>query len=391
MRPTGRLHLGHYHGVIKNWVKQQHEYECYFFAADWHALTTGYENSANIASATHDMIVDWLAAGINPGSATLFIQSRIPELAELHLLLSMITPQAWLERLPSYKDALQAQKEHDHVSYGLLGNPVLQSADILAFRAGVVPVGGDQEAHVELCRDISRRFNHLYGREADFEANAEQAIRKLGKKTAKLYRQLRTAYTSHGDAEALATAQALIKEQNNITLGDSERLLGYLEGTGKNILPEPQAIFGDTQRMPGIDGRRMSNSHHNLIPLRAEPDEVEKKIRTMPTDPARIRLADAGDPDKCPVWQFHRVYSDDATLEQVQQQCRGASWGCLECKQPIIDAIIAEQAPMRERAKPYLQDPDLVHSLVAEGSENARDAVRSTMNDIRDAMGLARR
>lgn len=389
MRPTGRLHLGHYHGVIKSWIKQQHEYECFFFVADWHALTTEYENSSGIAAASWDMVVNWLAAGINPGSATLFMQSRIPELAELHVLLSMMTPQAWLERLPSYKDAVSSLKEQDQATYGFLGYPLLQSADILAFRAGLVPIGADQEAHVEVCRDIARRFNHLYGREADFEAHAEAAIRKLGKKTGKLYSQLRTAYTSHGDGEALATAQALIKEQNNLTLGDSERLLGYLEGTGKNILSEPQALLADTNRMPGLDGRKMSNSYHNTIPLRAEADEIDKKIRTMPTDPARIRLADAGEPAKCPVWQFHLVYSDEATREQVQQHCRSACWGCLQCKQPIIDAIVAEQEVLRERAKPYEGNMDLVHSLVAEGTEKARDAVRSTMEDVRDAMGLA--
>ena len=259
---------------------------------------------------------------------------------------------------------------------------------MLAFRAGQVPVGADQVAHIELAREVSRRFNHLYGREAGFEANAELAIKKLGKKVSGLYSQLRSTYLSHGDGEALATAQALVKEQNNLTLADRERLLGYLEGTGKTILPEPLEMLSDVSRLPGLDGQKMSKSHDNLIPLRAEPDEIEKKVRTMPTDPARIRLTDAGDPDKCPVWQFHLTYSDDATQERVQQQCRSAGWGCLECKQPIIDAVIAEQQPIRERAQQYESNRDLVRSIMAEGTDKAREEVRDTLEIVREAMGL---
>lgn len=388
MRPTGRLHLGHYHGVLKNWVKLQHEYDCFFFAADWHALSSRYENSNDIAGHSLDMIIDWLAAGVNPGTTTLFVQSRIPELAELHLLLSMITPQAWLERVPSYKDLKEKLRDSENSTLGFLAYPLLQSADMLAFRAGQVPVGADQVAHIELAREVSRRFNHLYGREAGFEANAELAIKKLGKKVSGLYSQLRSTYLSHGDVEALATAQALVKEQNNLTLADRERLLGYLEGTGKTILPEPMEMLSDVSRLPGLDGQKMSKSHDNLIPLRAEPDEIEKKVRTMPTDPARIRLTDAGDPDKCPVWQFHLTYSDEATQERVQQQCRSAGWGCLECKQPIIDAVIAEQQPIRERAQQYESNRDLVRSIIAEGTDKAREEVRDTLEIVREAMGL---
>lgn len=359
-----------------------------FFAADWHALTSNYERSADIAHSTWDMLIDWLAAGINPGSATLFIQSRIPELAELNLLLSMVTPQTWLERVPSFKDQQERLSDKEQSTLGFLGYPLLQSADILAFRAGLVPVGADQVAHIELAREISRRFNHLYGREADFEANAELAIKKLNKKVAGLYKQLRSAYLSQGDAEALATAQALVKEQSSLTLADTERLLGYLEGTGKTILPEPQVLLADASRLPGLDGHKMSKSNGNLIPLRAEPDEVSKKVRTMPTDPARIRLSDPGDPDKCPVWQFHLTYSDEATRERVQTQCRSAGWGCLECKQPVIDAIIAEQEPIRERARQYEGNRDLLRSIVVEGTEKARDEVRDTLEEVREAVGL---
>ena len=388
MRPTGRLHLGHYHGVLKNWVKLQHEYDCFFFAADWHALTSNYEDSRHIARSTWDMIIDWLAAGVNPGSATLFIQSRIPELAELNLLLSMVTPQSWLERVPSYKDRQERLRDADQSTLGFLGYPLLQSADMLAFRAGLVPVGADQVAHIELAREVSRRFNHLYGREADFEINAELAIKKLGKKVSNLYSQLRSAYLTRGDAEALATAQALVKEQSNLTLADSERLLGYLEGTGKTILPEPHEMLSDVSRLPGLDGQKMSKSNGNLIPLRADDDDIEKKVRTMPTDPARIRLSDAGDPEKCPVWQFHLTYSDADLQQQVQEKCRGAQWGCLECKQPVIDAIIVEQQPIRERARQYEENRDLVRSVIADGTEKAREEVRDTLEVVREAIGL---
>ncbi|HEY9050584.1 MAG TPA: tryptophan--tRNA ligase, partial [Gammaproteobacteria bacterium] len=289
MRPTGALHLGHYHGVLKNWITLQHEYECFFFVADWHALTTNYEDPSIIGSSTYDMVIDWLAAGVSPGAAKLFIQSRVPEHAELHLLLSMITPLGWLERVPTYKDQQEALKEKDLATYGFLGYPLLQSADILVYKSGQVPVGEDQVAHVELTREVARRFNHLYGKEPDFEERAEAAIAKMGKKNAKLYRDLRKRYQEHGDSQALDVAQALLESQQNISLGDRERLFGYLEGSGRIILPEPQALLTPASKMPGLDGQKMSKSYRNTISLREDPDEVTKKLRTMPTDPARVR------------------------------------------------------------------------------------------------------
>ena len=298
MRPTGLLHLGHYHGVLKNWLKLQHEYECFFFAADWHALTTHYETPEGIEQATWDMVVDWLAVGINPGSACLFIQSRVPEHAELHLLLSMMTPLGWLERVPSYKDQQEKLKERDLATYGFLGYPLLQSADILIYRAGLVPVGEDQVAHVELTREVARRFNHIYGREPGFEQKAEAANKKMGKKNAKLYAELRKRFQEQGDEEALATARALLEQQQNLSLGDRERLFGYLEGGGKIILPEPEALLTPAAKMPGLDGQKMSKSYNNTIALREQPSEIEKKIRTMPTDPARVRRDDPGEPEK---------------------------------------------------------------------------------------------
>jgi tryptophanyl-tRNA synthetase len=389
MRPTGSLHLGHYHGVLKNWIRLQHEHECLFFVADWHALTTEYDNSAIIANSVQDMVIDWLAAGINPGSAILFIQSQVPEHAELHLLLSMITPLGWLERVPTYKDQQEKLKEKDLATYGFLGYPLLQSADILIYRATQVPVGEDQVVHVELTREVARRFNHIYGREPDFEEKAKTAARKMGKKNAKLYHNLRRSYQEQGDHEALETAQALLDTQQNITLGDRERLFGYLEGSGKIILPEPEALLTPASKMPGLDGQKMSKSYGNTISLREEPESVEKKLRTMPTDTNRVRRTDPGDPEKCPVWQLHEVYSDDEVKAWVKEGCTSAGIGCLDCKQPVIDSIREELAPIRERAVEFVNNPNLVKNILAEGAEEARDVARETLVEVRQAMGLS--
>ena len=388
MRPTGALHLGHYHGVLKNWLRLQHEYECFFFVADWHALTTHYEDPQLIEQSVWNLVIDWLAVGINPGKACLFMQSRVPEHAELHLLLSMITPLGWLERVPSYKDQKKIHKQRDLSTYGFLGYPVLQSADILAYKAGQVPVGEDQVAHVELTREIARRFNHLYGREAGFEDKVGAAIKKLGKKNSKLYKDLRRRYLEQGDVEALATARALLEPRQNISLGDKERLYGYLEGGGKIILPEPQALLTTVAKLPGLDGQKMSKSYGNTIALREAPEVVEKKLRTMPTDPARVRRNDPGEPEKCPVWKLHQVYSTDEVKEWVQEGCRSASIGCLDCKAPIIEAIQRELAPIRERATEYVEDKSLVRNIVSEGCEQARSIARQTLEEVQQAMGL---
>lgn len=389
MRPTGRLHLGHHHGVLQNWIKLQHEYECFFFVADWHALTTHYGDSTLFEENVIEMVIDWLAVGVNPGSAALFVQSKIPEHAELHLLLSMITPLGWLERVPSYKDQQQKLQEKDLDTYGFLGYPLLQAADILIYRAGYVPVGADQIAHVELTREVARRFNHVYGREPGFEENAEAAIKKMGKKAARLYSQLRTAYQEQGDHEALAKAQALLKEQQNITLGDRERLFGYLEGSGKMILAEPKSLLTKASKMPGLDGQKMSKSYDNTISLREPLEQVSKKIKTMPTDPARVRLTDPGDPDKCPVWQLHETYSDAETKDWVKQGCRSAGIGCLECKKPVIDAITAELEPIQKEAEQFEKDRDLVRSILVDGGEKARESAKETLVEVRTAMGLS--
>ncbi len=388
MRPTGQLHLGHLHGVLKNWLTLQYEYRCFFFAADWHALTTDYENTSAIPQNVWDMIIDWLSVGIHPGEATIFIQSRVPEHAELHLLLSMSTPLSWLERVPTYKDQQQKLKDRDLATYGFLGYPLLQSADILIYRAGLVPVGEDQVAHIEITREIARRFNYIYGREADFEERAKEAKRKMGKKNAKLYKELRKRYQEQGDDEALSTAQVLVNNQQNLTLGDKKRLLGYLEGDTRTILPEPDALLTKVSKMPGLDGQKMSKSYGNTIALRDTMPTVETKVRTMPTDPARVRRTDPGDPEKCPVWQFHQIYSNEEVCQWVQEGCRTAGIGCLECKQPVIEGIQAELKPIQERALRYTEEPDTVRSLISEGCERARAAARETMEEVRQAMGL---
>ena len=388
MRPTGSLHLGHYHGVLKNWVKMQDEYECLFFVADWHALTTHYDTPHVIEQSVWDMVVDWLAAGINPARTTLFIQSRVPEHAELHLLLSMITPLGWLERVPTYKDQQEILSEKDLSTYGFLGYPLLQSADILIYRSTQVPVGDDQVPHIEFTREIARRFNHIYGREPGFEEKAEAAVRKLGSKKAKLYFELRTRYQEQGDDEALESARSLLDEQQSLSHGDRERLFGYLEGSGKMILSEPRAMLTAASKMPGLDGQKMSKSYNNTILLREDEASVSKKIRTMPTDPARIRRTDPGDPDKCPVWPLHLVYSSEDMKQWVMKGCKNAGIGCIECKQPVIDAVLEEQRPMRERAQMYLDDPTLVRNIIADGCEKARKLASETMRDVREAMGL---
>jgi tryptophanyl-tRNA synthetase len=388
MRPTGAMHLGHLHGVLNNWIELQFKYDCFFFVADWHALTTHYEDPADIQANIREMVIDWLATGVNPASATIFLQSDMMEHAELHLLLSMITPLGWLERVPSYKDQQEKLKELDLATYGFLGYPLLQSADILIYRAGYVPVGEDQVAHVEMTREIARRFNHLYGREDDFEQKAKRALKQLGGRNRERYVIARRRYQEQGDVEALEKGRALVLESARLTVADRDRLLGYLEGVGRTILVEPEVLLTHNPKVPGLDGQKMSKSYGNTIGLREDPDAVAQKLRTMPTDPARVRRTDPGDPEKCPVWQFHSIYSDEATRQWVDESCRSAGIGCVECKKPVIEAVLAELAPIRERAKHYEADPETIRSVLNDGRERARDVARETMDDVREAMGL---
>ncbi len=388
MRPTGALHLGHYHGALKNWVRLQSEMECYYFVADWHALTTHYESREVIEKNVYEMVIDWLAAGLDPQQCTIFLQSRLPEHAELFTLLAMGTPLGWLERVPTYKDQQEKLKDKDLATYGFLGYPLLQAADILIYKAKYVPVGEDQASHVELTREAARRFNHLYGREIDAEARIQASLAKLPKDSAKRFEKSRKAFQETGDAKAQEGALGYIAQAPELDAQDRERLEGYFKGTGKIILPEPQALLTEASRLPGLDGAKMSKSYNNAIAIREEKSSLEHKVRRMPTDPARVKRTDAGNPERCPVWEFHKVYSNEATRQWVTQGCKSAGIGCLECKQPLIDGILAEQQPMLARAEPYIANPKIVREIVDAGTERARVTARETMREVREAMGL---
>lgn len=388
MRPTGHLHLGHYHGVLKNWIDLQGKYPCFFFVADWHALTTHYDASQDIAEHTFEMLVDWLAAGVDPLQATIFIQSKVSEHAELFLLLSMSTPLSWLERVPTYRDQIEKLKERDLSTYGFLGYPLLQAADILLYKACFIPVGEDQVPHIEMTREVARRFNYLYGQGENFIQQAKDVVKKLGSKRARYYTQLRALYHEKGDKEALDEGRALLDEAQNLNVMEQETLFSYLQGDYQVILPEPQALLTKTSKMPGLDGQKMSKSYNNTIRLREDPKSVDQKIRTMPTDPARVRRHDPGNPAHCPVWNLHKIYTQPSMHEWIIEGCTQAKIGCLECKKPLIDAIHQEQTIFFERAEMYLKDRSLVDAIVADGCERARSIAKETMQDVKDAMGL---
>jgi len=392
MRPTGALHLGHYHGALKNWVRLQEEHDCFYFVADWHALTTHYDEREVIEQSVYEMVIDWIAAGLDPDKSTIFIQSRLPEHAELFTLLAMGTPLGWLERVPTYKDQIEKLKDRDLATYGFLGYPLLQAADILIYKATYVPVGEDQSSHIELTREVARRFNHLYGRGHDFEARVAATRARLSKDDQRYYDKQRKAFGETGAADAWAKGEALVRRAAAALPGwsdaDTELLLGHLRGSGRSVLVEPQALHTEVLRLPGLDGSKMSKSYGNAILMRDEPAEVERKVRGMVTDPARVRRTDPGNPEKCPVWDFHKVYSDDATRDWVWTGCTTAGIGCLECKQPVIDAIVKQQQPWRERAAALTADPKKVHWIVEMGTERARTVARQTMKDVREAIGL---
>ncbi|MBX9705388.1 MAG: tryptophan--tRNA ligase, partial [Gammaproteobacteria bacterium] len=338
---------------------------------------------------TWDMVIDWLAVGVNPSAATIFIQSMVPEHAELHLYLSMSTPLSWLERVPTYKDQILKMKDRDLGTYGFLGYPVLMSADILLYRAGLVPVGEDQVPHLEITREIARRFNHFYGKEAGYAQKAEAAIANLGKKNAQQFRDLIKAYQEQGDHDALIVGQDLLENQANLRLDERELLFGYLEGGGKIILPEPAPLLTSQSKMPGLDGEKMSKSYANTIELRDSSETIALKVQKMPTDPARIRRSDPGTPEKCPVWGLHKVYSSDDVKDWVQQGCRSAGIGCLDCKKPLIASIDAEVAPIRERALELEKTPQVVRNIINEGAEYAREVASETIEEVKRAMGLS--
>ncbi len=388
MRPTGRLHLGHYHGVLKNWLRLQEAHDCFFFVADWHALTTHYETPEGISAAVWDLVVEWLAVGIDPERATLFIQSQVPQHAELALLLGMLTPLSWLERVPSFKDQQEKLRDRDLSTFGFLGYPLLMSADILLYGARQVPVGADQVAHLEITRELARRFNSLYGRDADAPVQVEKGLQAMGKKAARTYLGLRERYQQAGDVAAVAEAQAFLLAQAGLSDALRAQLLAHLEGRGREILIEPQALLTEAAKMPGLDGQKMSKSYGNTIPLRELPEEVGKKIRAMPTDPARVRRNDPGNPEKCPVWEFHKVYSSAETRAWVWEGCTTAGIGCLDCKQPVITAVLDEQAPIRERAEYWAARPAQLREIVESGALRARARAAETLEKVHSAMRL---
>jgi tryptophanyl-tRNA synthetase len=387
MRPTGKLHLGHYHGVLKNWVELQNHHQCFFFVADWHALTTHYDAPDTMGEHVWDMVIDWLAAGVDPEKASCFVQSCVPEHAELHLLLSMITPLGWLERVPSFKDQQAKLKEKDLATYGFLGYPLLQSADILIYRAEGVPVGEDQVPHVELTREVARRFNHMFGRGKLFDQAVDAALGKMGKKAKKSFLRLRQTYLREGADAAYQQALSLLADQQNISAQDKDDLRAYFSDRGRIILPEPAALLTKSAKMPGLDGQKMSKSYGNTIALRDDPIRVEKALRGMPTDPARVRRTDPGNPEICPVWSLHQTYTDSTTHEWIRRECPIAGIGCVDCKQPLIDAVLAEQALIRERAEPYVRDKALLVNVIKKGNEKAREVARETLAQVRNSVG----
>jgi len=324
MRSTGKLHLGNYVGALKNWVNMQDEHDCFFFIADWHALTTDYADPSRLKENSVDVLLDWLAAGLDPAKCVMFIQSHVPAHAELHLLLSMITPLGWLERVPTYKEQKDNIKGKDLDTYGFLGYPVLQSADILIYKADVVPVGEDQVVHVELTREIARRFN------------------------------------------------------------------GFYAGKRETIFPEPQALLTPAPRLPGTDGRKMSKSYGNALLLSDPESVVRQKLKTMVTDPARIRRTDRGNPDVCPVGDLHKIFNgkNTETMAKVNEGCRSAGIGCIECKSWVADAIVKILNPMQERRKKYEDNPRLAWDILEAGSARAREVAGATMDAVRSAMGL---
>ena len=388
MRPTGNLHIGNYHGALKNWVDLQHRFECFFFVADWHALTTAYDETQTVERFTHDMVVDWLGAGLEPEACTIFVQSKVPEHAELHLYLSMITPLSWVERVPTYKAMIESLEAKDLATYGFLGYPVMQAADILIYRAEQVPVGVDQAPHVEMSREIARRFNDTFGRGSVFESRVNEISKQLGKRQKHEIDELQRAYRESGDTEALAKATDYIREHGSLAQVDKEVLEGYIRGGGRVILPEPKTLLTSTPSVVGVDGRKMSKSYRNVVMLREESSSIESKIARMQTDPARVRLSDPGDPAKCPVYTLHEIYLDDAQRDWAADGCKTASIGCRDCKQPLIDAISSEQADFRERAQPYVDRPERVTEILNEGSRKARKVAGETMSEVRAAIGI---
>jgi tryptophanyl-tRNA synthetase len=372
MRPTGKLHLGNLVGALENWVKLQEQYESYHFVADWHMLTTDYANTSELQENIREMVTDWLASGLDPKQATLFLQSRLPEHAELHLLFSMVTPLGWLERVPSYKEQLENIKDRDLHTYGFLGYPVLQAADILMYKADAVPVGEDQVAHVELTREIARRFNLTFG--------SLKEVGAVGAGPGLPRGEIRGVPSAPEDRVTQHFRQASLEERTEyLNRGLAELRL---------IFPEPKVLLTSSPRLPGTDGRKMSKSYNNAIFLSDPPEVVDKKLKTMITDPARKRRTDPGNPDVCPVFDLHKVFSTQDVIDRVNRECRTAEIGCIDCKKLVSNRINERLAPIQECRKRYEQNPQLVWDILEEGTERARKVAQATMAEVRRAVNL---
>jgi len=387
MRPTGKLHLGNLVGALQNWVKLQDQYESYHFVADWHMLTTGYENTLDLRQDTWEMVTDWLACGLDPNKATFFVQSRLPEHAELHLLFSMVTPLSWLERVPTYKEQLENIRDHDINTYGFLGYPLLQAADILMYKANYVPVGEDQVPHVEFTREVARRFNLVFGdvELADLPDGAWSGVATMAGWPSEVVGQLLP-----DSPFAVADKRGLIRRfYNSAPLPARAGLLNTPCAQIKNhIFPEPEALLTSAPRLPGTDGRKMSKSYNNAIFLTDAPDVVSKKLATMVTDPARKRRSDPGDPGKCPVFDLHKIFSPQDTIDRVNHECRTEEIGCVDCKKLAAGHLNASLAPLQERRRPYEQNPQEVWDVLEEGTAKARAVAQATMREVRAAVKL---
>ena len=385
MRPTGKLHLGNLVGALQNWVKLQDEYESYHFVADWHMLTTGYENTLSLHQDTWEMVADWLACGLDPKKATLFIQSRLPEHAELHLLFSMVTPLSWLERIPTYKEQLENITDRDIHTYGFLGYPLLQAADILMYKAHAVPVGEDQVPHVEFTREVARRFNLAFGEVVFNEEGRHPPDDPYWDGIATSSGLGALAAGTYGAADKVARLKEAFRRSTlDLRAYHLNRGLGSIRG----IFPEPEALLTSAPRLPGTDGRKMSKSYNNAIFLTDEPEVVSKKLATMMTDPARKRRSDPGDPDKCPVFDLHKIFSARETVDRVNRECRTAEIGCVDCKKLVAGHLNAYLAPIQERRKPFEEKPQQVWDILEAGTEKARAVAQATMREVRAAVKL---
>ena len=388
MRPTGSLHLGHHFGVLKNWLELQSSYECYFFVADWHALTTDYEKSKNVSQHTLDIVATWLSVGLDPSQSTIFVQSSIKQHSELFLLLSMCTPLSWLERVPTYKETLNNFKDREINTLGFLSYPLLQAADILIYGADYVPVGEDQIAHIELAREVARRFNNLYGKDDDFKLKAINALEKIGSKNSKLYLSWTKKYQETGDKDALDSARSLIENLTNISSKDKSRLEGFIEGSGIMLLNEPQPLTTKVPKLDGLDGRKMSKSYKNTISLIEEDDLLQKKILSMQTDPSRIKKTDAGDPGKCTVWNLHKIFTENDLQKTIHKDCRSARIGCVDCKKILKKNISHEISPIRDRYHNFKSDQDNLQQILTTGCKKASEKAEKQVEIVRKAIGL---